>query len=136
MNDTEYTKNFTAVSQLDKLLESLAQNLGGKASVNVVFGERTERDGVTVIPVAKVSWGFGGGGGQGGGKTATTEEGSGAGAGGGGGMAARPVGFIEIRDGEATYRPIIDIMAVAPYTVFVLMLSLFMISRIFGRIFR
>ncbi|TXS45420.1 hypothetical protein EAO75_21440, partial [Streptomyces sp. uw30] len=48
------------------LLERLADKLGGRASeaVAAVYGEPVTVDGVTVIPVAKVSFGFGGGAGR------------------------------------------------------------------------
>jgi uncharacterized spore protein YtfJ len=85
------------------LLERLADRLGGKATVTAVFGEPVVCEGVTVIPVAKVRFGFGGGaGGETG--TAKTVEGGG----GGGGAEARPVGFIEIKNGTATFKPIRD----------------------------
>ncbi|MER6128406.1 spore germination protein GerW family protein [Streptomyces sp. NPDC001795] len=86
-----------------RLLDSLAQRLGGRAGVDVVFGDAVTRDGVTVIPVARVGFGFGGGLGRAGSRTM-----SGEGGGGGGGVEARPVGFIELRDGGAVYHPIRD----------------------------
>ncbi|MET9972054.1 spore germination protein GerW family protein, partial [Streptomyces sp. NPDC006356] len=52
------------------------------------------------IPVARVAYGLGGGAGWGG--DAEGREGGG----GGGGADARPVGYIEISNGAATYRPI------------------------------
>jgi uncharacterized spore protein YtfJ len=64
-----------------------------------------ERDGVTVIPVAKVRWGFGGGGGSG--RSPQGEE-MGQGSGGGGGVSASPMGYIELRDGQAEFKPIKD----------------------------
>ncbi len=80
-----------------EFISALADRIGSAAGVSAVFGEPVERDGVTVIPVARVSWGFGGGGGG---------EGEEEGHGGGGGASARPHGFIEIEDGRARYRPI------------------------------
>jgi uncharacterized spore protein YtfJ len=47
-----------------RLLERLAGHVGGKAGAKAVFGDPVERDGVTVIPVARVRWGVGAGGGQ------------------------------------------------------------------------
>ena len=47
-----------------RLVERLADKLGSSAHSTAVFGEPVERDGVTVIPVAKARWGFGGGGGR------------------------------------------------------------------------
>ncbi|MET8327344.1 spore germination protein GerW family protein [Streptomyces sp. NPDC005181] len=85
------------------LLERLAEKLGSRASVTAVYAEPITRNGITVIPVAKVGFGFGGGAGR---EVGATK--SGEGGGGGGGAEARPRGFIEIRDGTATYRPIPD----------------------------
>jgi len=79
----------------------LADRVGSRAGVRAVFGDPVERDGITVIPVGRVRWGFGGGGGQGG-----PEGQQGEGSGGGGGVTASPAGYIEIAGGTATYRPI------------------------------
>ena len=49
----------------DAILEKLVDKVGGKASVKAVFGEPIVRGGKTVVPVAKIRWGFGGGGGPG-----------------------------------------------------------------------
>jgi uncharacterized spore protein YtfJ len=78
-------------------VSGLAERVGSAAGANAVFAEPVERDGVTVIPVARVSWGFGGGGGGSG-----EDEGHG----GGGGASANAQGFIEIEGGQARYRPI------------------------------
>lgn len=98
-------------SQLvDELLERIGQTVGDNAKVSTVFGEPVEREGITVIPVAKARFGFGGGGGAGG---REGEEGSGGG--GGGGASVSPVGFIEVRSGTATFRRIsspTDLLAV------------------------
>ena len=91
------------VEAVAHLLERLADRLGARASVTAVFGEPIVSDDVTVIPVARVGFGFGGGGGRQAGATRTAEGG-----GGGGGAEARPLGFIEIKNGVATYRPIRD----------------------------
>jgi uncharacterized spore protein YtfJ len=89
-------------SQLvDELLERIGQTVGDKAKVSTVFGEPVEREGITVIPVAKARFGFGGGGGAGG---REGEEGSGGG--GGGGASVSPVGYIEVRAGTAAFRRI------------------------------
>jgi len=81
----------------DNFLGTMAEKLGAVARAATVFGEPVEQHGVTVIPVAKARWGFGGGVGHG-----KDEEG----AGGGGGVQVTPVGFIEIRNGQAEFRPI------------------------------
>jgi uncharacterized spore protein YtfJ len=89
---------------VDRFLDRMAERIGGRASVKAVFGEPIERGDLTVVPVARVRWGFGGGSGF------SEGEDKASGSGGGGGVAADAVGYIEIRSGEATFRPI-----VAPY---------------------
>ncbi|HYN69869.1 MAG TPA: sporulation protein [Candidatus Eisenbacteria bacterium] len=80
-----------------RILERLVSQVGGHARAEAVFGDPVERDGVTVIPVARVRWGVGGGGGS---------AVDGAGSGGGGGLAADPIGYIEITSAGASFRPI------------------------------
>ena len=78
-------------------------------TVRGVFGEAYELDGVTVIPVARVSGGAGGGGGEG---TGPDDEG-GRGFGTGFGVAAQPVGVYEVRDGAVEWKPVIDVNRLA-----------------------
>ena len=71
-----------------------------------VFGQPIEKDGVTVLPVARISGGGGGGKGQdAGGREAE-------GAGGGLGLSARPVGVYVIRDGKVSWSPAVDVTRV------------------------
>lgn len=70
-------------------------------TVKRVFGDPYEKDGVTVIPVARVG---GGGGGGGGGK-----EGEDKGFGAGYGLSATPAGVYVIRDGRVDWRPAVDL---------------------------
>jgi hypothetical protein len=88
----------------DRLLERLAELVGAKAGVQVVFGEPTTRGDLTVIPVARVRWGFGGGGGR----AETPPAGPASGSGGGGGVAADPIGYLELGPEGAAFRPIRD----------------------------
>ena len=83
---------------------------GGAASAKAVFGEPVERDGVTVVPVARVRYGVGAGGGRGPGRRKKGEAGEGeqVGYGHGGGVQAAPVGYIELSGGKASYRRIAD----------------------------
>jgi len=78
-------------------LGGMAERLGAAARTTTIFGDPVERDGLTVIPVASALWGFGGGVGQ-----RKHAEGGG----GGGGMQITPVGFIELKNGAAEFRPI------------------------------
>ncbi|MDB5066543.1 MAG: hypothetical protein JWM18_2977 [Chloroflexi bacterium] len=73
-------------------------------TVRQVFGEPYERDGVLVVPVARVAGGAGGGGGGN-----PTEGGSG----GGFALEARPVGVYVVRDGEVSWRPAVDVTRIA-----------------------
>jgi uncharacterized spore protein YtfJ len=84
------------------LLERLGQQLSTSATAQTIYGQPVERDGVTIIPVARAFYGFGGGGG--GGTEANEKAGSGAGA--GAGVALTPVGYIELREGRSRFRPI------------------------------
>src|SRR5262245_38221115 len=88
-------------SLADELLQRIGQTVGQKATVATVFGDPVEREGVTVVPVAKARFGFGGGGGGG---VRDGDEGSGGG--GGGGAVVSPMGYIELRGGIAQFRRI------------------------------
>jgi uncharacterized spore protein YtfJ len=120
--DTEVSAAHASVT----LLERLADKLGGRASVTAVYGEPVTADGVTVIPVAKVAFGFGGGAGR---EVGGTKSGDGGG--GGGGAEAKPLGYIEIRDGTATYKPIRD-----PWSDVVLPLAALVIGGAIPKILR
>lgn len=98
-------KSMQASNNHSALVERLAEKLGGSADARTVYGDAVIQDGVTVIPVAKVAYGFGGGVGQG-------EQGQGEG--GGGGISATPVGYIEITDDGTAFRRIFDPLALAP----------------------
>lgn len=95
-----------AASSVNEHVPRIAERIGAAARAEAVFAEPVERDGVTVIPVAKVRWGFGGGMG------AQRRHGA-EGGGGGGGVIASPVGFIELRDGQARFRPAVDPVGIA-----------------------
>ena len=113
------TKNQTYA---DDFLATLADKLGAVAKANIVFADPIERDGVTVIPVAKARWGFGGGSGR-------TEKENGAG--GGGGAIVSPIGFIEIRNGGAVFK---RIHIVSPWMLAISGLAGFLFVRgLFGR---
>src|SRR5687768_8040448 len=88
----------------DRLLERLAELVSTRAGVEAVFGEPVRQDNRTVIPVARVRWGFGGGGGRADGPPSGPASGSG----GGGGAAADPIGYLEIGPDGTTFRPIRD----------------------------
>jgi|SoiMethySBSTD1v2_1073268.scaffolds.fasta_scaffold1361708_2 uncharacterized spore protein YtfJ len=100
----------------DAFLEKLAERVGGKASIKAVFGEPISRNGKTIVPVAKIRWGFGGGTGTGpSSQAADAPVGTGTGA--GGGVTAEPIGYLEIGDEGAAFKPI---AAAYPSPVFLL----------------
>ncbi len=71
-------------------------------TVKRVFGEPYEKDGVTIIPAARVQGGAGAGGGE-------DAQGQGRGSGSGFGVNARPVGAFVLREGELSWRPAVDV---------------------------
>ena len=86
---------------VNEILERIGQAVGRGANVSAVFGEPVQREGLTVVPVAKARFGFGGGGGSG-----THEGEGGSGGGGGGGASVTPIGYIEVRDSGAEFKRI------------------------------
>ena len=66
------------------------------------FGEPYEKNGITLIPAAKVQGGAGGGGGEG-------PEGQGKGSGSGFGVSARPAGAYIVREGQVNWQPAVDV---------------------------
>jgi len=121
----------------DRFVDRLAERLGGQANAAVVYGTPVEREGVTVIPVAKVRWGFRGGVGRGAAR-ATDGGPESSGAGGGGGVIASPLGYIELAGGRATFRRIADASALLPIVPLVLAsgVSTFLILSGLARLWR
>jgi uncharacterized spore protein YtfJ len=81
------------------------QEVIDSAQAGKVFGEPIERDGMTVLPVAKVRGGGGGGGSHGAGQ----QEGEAGGGGAGVGMMAKPLGVFVIREGKVMWQPAVDL---------------------------
>lgn len=65
----------------------------------MVFGEPIRLENKTILPVAKIRYGFGGGSGRG--KNGDQQRG-----GGGGGLVALPVGVVEVTETETRFVPI------------------------------
>lgn len=87
------------------LLQSLKESIVSQASVKTIYGEPISAQGKTIIPVAKIMYGFGGGAGTGG---VGDRSAQGEGGGGGGGVRAIPMGVIEVSDQPTRFVPIID----------------------------
>jgi uncharacterized spore protein YtfJ len=79
-------------------------------TVRRVYGEPIEKEGLTVIPAAKVRGGGGGGGGSG----PEDEEGHSMGSGGGAGfgVVAQPAGAFVVRGDHVEWRPAIDVQKI------------------------
>jgi len=85
------------VSEVQKTIEQAKDAL----TVRRVFGDPYEKNGVTVIPAARVQGGAGGG-------TGVEGEGKSSGSGSGFGLNARPAGAYVIRGDEVDWRPAVD----------------------------
>ncbi|WP_332899685.1 GerW family sporulation protein [Haladaptatus sp. CMSO5] len=113
-------------------IQTLVEQLRSSASVTAVYGDPVEHADKTVIPVARIAYGFGGGYGQSDSATGaidsdiragddeasidsegrtdgatstetTASEADGEGAGFGGGVAAMPIGVVEITDTDTRF---------------------------------
>jgi uncharacterized spore protein YtfJ len=112
MDPEEQARREAQQAAADERLSKIGEMLGGSATARAVFGDPVERDGITVIPVARVRYGFGGGSGGGGGRRRKRDEGGDEdqfGSGVGGGVDAAPLGYIEIHDGQARFTRIRDL---------------------------
>ncbi len=115
---------------LRDVFTGIADRLRDNATVQTVYGEPIVAEGKTIIPVARVRFGFGGGGGT---QQERTDNGSGtpgsSGSGGGGGAEVAPVGFIEITAGETRYVSIEDRRKVVRAALLALLIGLFLVRR-------
>ncbi len=88
-------------------VQSIVERIQGSASVKTVYGEPIKAEGKTIIPVARVAYGFGmcSCGSKGADQQKQDKDTEGCG-GGGAGLSVRPVGVLEISSGETRYIPI------------------------------
>ncbi len=90
---------------LSSLMQEGMEKVRAMVDTNTIVGEPiTTPDGVTLIPVSKVSMGFGGGGATFGNKNAATEEHLGGGL--GTGVKIEPVAFLIVKDGYVRVMPV------------------------------
>ncbi len=91
--------------KLPNMLENTIQKIKEMVDVNSVIGEPiVTADGVTIIPVSKVSVGFGGGGSDFVGAKPGGDNGLAGGV--GGGVKVSPVCFLIVKDGNVRMMPI------------------------------
>jgi uncharacterized spore protein YtfJ len=99
-------------------------------SVRRVFGEPYEKNGVTVIPAARMQGGAGGGAGE-------APDGKGEGGGSGFGLSAKPVGAFVVKGDDVTWRPAVDgnrlILAIAAIAVVALVSARSMVRAVAAR---
>ena len=90
---------------IPELFKSISERVQTAASVKTVYGEPVSAEGKTIIPVARVAYGFGAGGGSRGSRPEEDVSGEVAdeGGGGGGGVSVNPIGVIEITAGETRF---------------------------------
>ena len=90
--------------KLPNMLENTIQKIREMVDVNSVIGQPiTTPDGVTIIPVSKVSVGFGGGGSD---YVKNVGSGEPFGGGVGGGVKVNPVCFLIVKDGNVRMMPV------------------------------
>lgn len=90
---------------IQKYFDNIQQVLSSSANVRTVFGDPISVEGKTIIPVARVRYGFGGG--MGSGPTGSSDEQRiGQGGGGGGGVIAQPVGVVEVSGAGMRFVPV------------------------------
>ncbi|MGH2754077.1 MAG: sporulation protein [Actinomycetota bacterium] len=87
---------------MSQTIEELVKGHRDAITVRRVFGDPFEKNGVTIVPAAKIIGGGGGGAGE-------SPEGGGQGSGSGFGMAARPAGAYVIRGNDVTWQPAVDV---------------------------
>lgn len=109
------------------------QELMGQArdalTVKRVFGDPIERDGVTVIPVARVMGGSGAGSGTGpaGDSNAEGESAAGSGTGAGFGMMGGPAGVYVVKGDQVTWQPAVNperMVLTSGFVAFLLLIAL------------
>ena len=111
VQDFLYIQTFIMANE--NLLEQLSNGLGQSATIKNLFGEPVQSNNRTIIPVAKISYGFGGGFGQGRKKSGLEKasfadasgDGSGEGGGGGAGLSASAKGVFEITPTSVRFIP-------------------------------
>ena len=89
--------------QYAEVLEQLYDKMEGTANAAVAFAPPQRHNDLVVIPVASVGWRFGSGTGT---RRQKEQRGAQGGIGVGGALSVSPVGFIEVKEGTARFRPI------------------------------
>ena len=113
---------------LQEILKNISGRLEGSADVKRVFGEPMVVDGMTIIPVAKVRYGFGGGFGEGKG-----DDDAGQGGGGGGGVEVAAIGILEVTPEGTRYTSFEDRSRLIKAGFALGLIAMFILGRILLR---
>jgi uncharacterized spore protein YtfJ len=84
-----------------EIIGKLMEELRSVAKTETILGKEFVVGDFTLIPVSRISLGFGAGGGQG-----TENKKAGEGGGGGGGVVVTPIAFVIIKGGEISFQAI------------------------------
>ena len=87
---------------IEQYSKSIIERLQASSSVKTIYGDPVTAEGKTIIPVARVAYGFGAGFGPR--KNGETETNSGGGT--GGGVVANPIGVVEVTKEDTKFIPI------------------------------
>ena len=128
--------------KIDSIFKQMRDLLHSAAGVKFSFGNPMSVGDLSIIPVARVSFGFGAGGG--GGKLpkskkkkqsvnaqveTESDDNADFGGGGGGGVKTEPIGIYAIKDGRVKYYPVVTLREMVGIFGFALLL-LFRISKL------
>ena len=117
------------LEQHSEVLEQMYDMIEGSAKASAAFAPPQKHDGLAVIPVASVGWRFGSGTGTSRHKEQREAQ---TGIGVGGTMSVSPVGFIEVKEGIAKFRPIFHLDSILKMQIVSGLFAFGMIS-LFGR---
>ena len=136
IDDAKDIARAAAAEPIDRILDRLGERIGARATVRAVFGEPVARGDVTVIPVARIRWGYGGGSGTGPLRSESTNgETIGSGSGAGGGVMTDPMGYVEVHPDGATYVPLSS-PYLNPLVILATGISISLVLRVLVRLIR
>ncbi len=115
---------------MENIIKSVLEKISVQSSVKTIFGEPINAYNKMIIPVAKISYGFGGGSGKS--KNIENEkfndepkEGQGFGA----GVSAKPLGVIEINEEETKFIPCNNFKQILVFLLIAFSILLFLRRR-------
>lgn len=136
IDDAKDIARTAAAEPIDRIIDRLGERIGVRATVRTVFGEPVARGDMTIIPVARVRWGYGGGSGTGPVRSdGTNGETIGSGSGAGGGLMTDPMGYVAVHPDAAEYVPLSS-PYLNPLVILASGISISLVIRAIARLFR